>query len=208
MEIFWIVPTAVSSSSTSSSSSAIHHPLSVNWASHNSRREDQPLSNFNPRSISNQQQYIGNHQNLLKEKKANFHGLYISVRDPLIDRCVNTNLKTQQQQRGEVQADCVCLWGSGIFCSRWQPEGLDFTLDQASRAVVSRWRCPTVHRHHQHWYVRAVCHTIVLQQCTNALLKELSNTLESVVDCCPAYIVRWEDQCQLYLFVYLFIYLV
>lgn len=77
MEIFWSVPSAVSSSSSSS----INHPLSVHWALHKSQKGP-PLSNFNPRSISNQQHYIGNHQNLLKEKKANFLGLYISVWDP------------------------------------------------------------------------------------------------------------------------------
>ena len=68
----------------------------------NHRKGDPLLFNFNPRSISNQQHYIGNHQNLLKEKKANFRGLYISVRDPLIDWCVNTGLK-QQQQHGEAR---------------------------------------------------------------------------------------------------------
>lgn len=60
------------------------------------QKEDPLLFNFNPRSISNQQDYIGNHQNLLKEKKANFHSLYISVWDPLIDCCVNMGLKQEQ----------------------------------------------------------------------------------------------------------------
>lgn len=152
LEILGIVSSAVSSS--------IHLLLffylstSISEPCTNHKKWDPPQSNFNPRSISNQQHYIGNHQNLLEEKKANFHGLYISVRDPLIDWCVNMGLKQQQQQqqhgearRGEVKADCVCLWGSGIFCSRRQPEGLNFTSGRALRAVVSRRRCPTVHHH-------------------------------------------------------------
>lgn len=65
----------------------------------NHKKGDPPLSNFNLRSISNQQHYIGNHQNLLKEKKANFLGLCISVWDPLIDWCVNTGLKKQQRRQ-------------------------------------------------------------------------------------------------------------
>lgn len=67
------------------------------------KKGDPPLSNFNQRSISNQQHDIGNHQNLLKEKKANFRGLYISVQDPPIDWCVNTGLKQQQQQHSEAR---------------------------------------------------------------------------------------------------------
>ncbi len=109
MEIFWSVPSAVSSSilllplffylSSSVSGSSLAQIT---------KKGDPPLSNFNPRSISNQQHYIGNHQNLLKEKKANFRGLYISVRDPLIDWCVNTGLK--QQQHGEERR------GKGRLC--------------------------------------------------------------------------------------------
>ena len=95
---FWIVSSAVSSFIH-----LLHLSTSITDPRTNHKKGDPPQSNFNPRSISNQQHYIGNHQNLLEEKKANFHGLYISVRDPLIDWCVNTGLKQQQQQHGEAR---------------------------------------------------------------------------------------------------------
>lgn len=102
---FWIVSSAVSSFIH-----LLHLSTSITDPRTNHKKGDPPQSNFNPRSISNQQHYIGNHQNLLEEKKANFHGLYISVRDPLIDWCVNTGLKQQQQQHGEARR------GEGRLC--------------------------------------------------------------------------------------------
>lgn len=96
-----------------------YHPLSVNWALHKSQeRGDPPLSNFNLRSISNQQSYSGNHQNLLKEKKANFRGPYECAGSLHWLVC-----EYGPGAAAKAKADCICLWGSGIFSSRWQPGG-------------------------------------------------------------------------------------
>lgn len=68
-----------------SSSATCTQSLSVHWALHKSQKgSPPPLFNSNPRSISNQQHYIGNHQNLLKEKKANFHRLSVHGNPSLI----------------------------------------------------------------------------------------------------------------------------
>lgn len=117
-----------------------YHPLSVNWALHKSQeRGDPPLSNFNLRSISNQQSYTGNHQNLLKEKKANFRGPY---------ECAGSLhwLVCEYGPGAAAKADCICLWGSGIFSSRWQPGQFQIRL-RRSALVVFRRRCQSV-RHH------------------------------------------------------------
>lgn len=113
LEILGILSSAVSSS--------IHLLLffylstSISEPCTNHKKWDPPQSNFNPRSISNQQHYIGNHQNLLEEKKANFHGLYISVRDPLIDWCVNMGLKQQQQQQHGEARRGEARWRQTVF---------------------------------------------------------------------------------------------
>ena len=171
LEIFGIVSSAVSSS--------IHLLLffylstSISEPCTNHKKWDPPQSNFNPRSISNQQHYIGNHQNLLEEKKANFHGLYISVWDPLIDWCVNTGLKQQQQQqqqhgearRGEARRrQTVFVYEDQVFSAADGSQRGSIS-HQARRSELS---CPDEGVQLYIIISLGTSHTFVSQSCTNA----------------------------------------
>ncbi|CAB1429696.1 unnamed protein product [Pleuronectes platessa] len=88
MEIFWsVLPSAPPSSpvlllplflASSCPSSSIRAPSLAQIT-----KRDPLLFNSNLRSISNQQPYIGNHQNLKKKKKANFRSLYIESEEKI-----------------------------------------------------------------------------------------------------------------------------
>lgn len=109
------------------SPSSTYHPHQCIQPCTNHKKGDPLLFNFNLRSISNQQHYIGNHQNLPKEKKANFQSLYISVWDPLIDWCVNTGLQQQQQQQHVRPKQTVFVYEDQVFS----------TADGSQRGSVS-----------------------------------------------------------------------